>query len=542
MKLLHLFLAGLLAVQALPTPGTAQDDSCPPAGYLILDGLNGPQREFRRWAEISGLSRDGRRLVERAGVPVAGICAGSPWQERLADRFPGDRVVRLLPVTTTSIVNTGYPVDMNNGALWAGRGFSTVATAGAGFRWGILSAAFAPVVTYQQNRALVESPYGLGSIDWPDRIGTTSFSSIEPGQSFVRVDVYGVAVGFSTENVWWGPGQRNSLLMSNTAPGFPHIFLGTSSPIDVGIGEIELEWISGRLSESPFFNETTADDLRSLVITTASFSPSGLSGLQLGAAYVTQAILGAEAGWVDYLRFNKISLFRSADEAVSTGDDDKAGVFARWVLPASGFEIYAEWAREDFANDFHDFITELDHGRAWNAGLQKIVENGSDWIRLYAEITNINTPLSEFHRSTGGRFYRHGSVSQGYTHRGQLLGAWVGPGSDAQSLGGDYISDWGRIGAFAERVRRDVGTYYLSNEFRQHRPNRFDVELTAGVRGLYFWRNIAFRAETAYSHRRNRRYLPPDITELEKGYRVDSNWSLEFGAALHPDVQVRLPF
>jgi hypothetical protein len=62
------------------------------------------------------------------------------------------------------------------------------------------------------------NPYDYGQIDAPLRFGPNSFWTANPGQSFARIDLYNVALGVSRENLWWGPGVRNALLMSNSGP------------------------------------------------------------------------------------------------------------------------------------------------------------------------------------------------------------------------------------------------------------------------------------------------------------------------------------
>jgi hypothetical protein len=42
------------------------------------------------------------------------------------------------------------------------------------------------------------------------------------GQSSIRLTFGPASIGLSNENIWWGPGIRNSLIMSNNAPGFKH--------------------------------------------------------------------------------------------------------------------------------------------------------------------------------------------------------------------------------------------------------------------------------------------------------------------------------
>ena len=52
--------------------------------------------------------------------------------------------------------------------------------------------------------------------------------------------------------MWWGPGTRNSLIMSNNAPGFLHFTLNTKKPIETFIGSFEGQIISGKLEGSGF--------------------------------------------------------------------------------------------------------------------------------------------------------------------------------------------------------------------------------------------------------------------------------------------------
>ena len=60
--------------------------------------------------------------------------------------------------------------------------------------------------------------------------------------------MWGVGAGLSTENLWLGPGLRNSILLTNNAPGFPHLFLGTSKPVDIYIGSLDVLALWGQLT------------------------------------------------------------------------------------------------------------------------------------------------------------------------------------------------------------------------------------------------------------------------------------------------------
>ena len=65
-------------------------------------------------------------------------------------------------------------------------------------------------------------------------------------------------MGVSTENLWWGPGVRNSLIMSNNAPGFGHISFNTTAPVLTKIGSFEWQLISGVLQNSGLLPPDTA--------------------------------------------------------------------------------------------------------------------------------------------------------------------------------------------------------------------------------------------------------------------------------------------
>jgi hypothetical protein len=95
-------------------------------------------------------------------------------------------------------------------------------------------------------------------------------------------------------------------------------------------------------------------------------------------------------------------------------------------------------------------------------------------------------------------------VRQGYTHRGQLLGAWIGPGGDSQYLGVDLFSPNGSSGLFLERVRRNDAVFYT--RFRGARFNH-DAEVTAGLRHIAFWRGLEIDGGLSYSYRYNRDFV-----------------------------------
>lgn len=526
-----------LRAQSAPE-GAPPEASCRTLLSSEYGDLTGPAADWARTAELVGVAPLRSRLIRRASqereLDVCGDSASALWARHLDEApVPVGFAAAAVPVRLTLRENGAYPNDRNDGALWAGRGIAAALTSGALVRWGTVSAAFVPRLILQENRnvEIVDVvrpaghspwiyPWHPGKIDWPQRFGDRAFWTFDPGQSHLRLDTRGVAAGLSTENLWWGPALRNPLLLSNTAPGFPHLFLGTSRPVESRIGEVEGQVIWGRLSESPYFDGDVRNGHRLLAGFVVNLQPRWLPGLYLGAARLTVTTVppdGLSPG--DYL-FGPVR--RVPADPLGGGDTpayELVSLFGRWAFPEAGFEAYGEWARPGL----RDVLWEPDLGQAYVLGFQKVAVLGPRWIRVYGELAHL-TGSPTLPRDGGGvSFYTHPGVPQGHTHRGQLLGAAIGPGSDAQILGADLFFDWGRIGVFGERVRRDDDAYYAVWT-RYYAARAHDLELTAGVRQLLFLHDFDLGWSIAYGSRDNRGFLGLDGYNWH--FRDETNWSI----------------
>lgn len=516
----------------------AQSQDC----WAHWETLAGPYSDIQRSLDLTEHPGVHPAAVARAGRSLLQSCTA--FSGAVADSGKGPRSGpewAILPAGALGQVNTEYPRPSQDGLRWAGRGVSTSAMAGVAGRWGRVSAVLAPVITFQQNDTFTIqlvptpglSPYGsyyhAGVIDLPRRFGPDAFWWAHPGQSFLRVDAYGAAAGVSTENLRWGPARRNPLLMSAAGPGFPHAFLGTSDPVNIGIGRFEVEAVWGRLSESAYFDTIPDNDKRLFAGLVVAFSP-GAAGLTLGFARSYLRNLSPEGlDLVDQI-FGPYTGIRDNPQEEAQGDNQLLSVFFRWVLPKSGFEVYGEYAREDHWEDARDLNMELDHSRAYTVGLERIFfrENSPHRFRVAAEATNLNMSQTWQSGRGGVTFYTHSQIRQGYTHRGQLLGAPIGPGSDAQYVAVDYLGRERLAGLFVERIRYDNDTYYRQfaflRGFRGH-----DTELTLGLRAGGMLRGIQLVGELSTSSRYNR-----DFVGIEAGVAHDTNIGVSLGAAWVP--------
>ncbi len=473
-------------------------------------------------AEITGAVAPSPRLIRRGGSRTEALCdeVSIDWADFRAAEAGGSGAlqIRALPVRLSSAWNSNYPSGQNDGLLWAGRGVSQELSSGIAISRGVFSAALAPELSWSENRAFEIVPngrigelrfgnafYGDG-IDLPQRFGRGPHAAWSPGQSYVRADAWNVAIGLSTENLWLGPGIRNSITMSNAGPGFPHVFLGTSRPADIWIGKAEALVFWGRLERTPYIAGGGHPLVSGLAVT---YGPRWTPGLTFGLA---RTMLQP---W-DGLRFRDyFSIFQSFSKKgleswYGTGGDNPldnqlASVFGRWVFPEAGLEIYAEWAREDHNWTWWSFVREPDWSQAWLLGLQKAFRAGGRLVRVHAELTHLQQVLPLDNPRGTPVYYVH-PEDLGYTNGGQILGAWIGPGGDSQTLAVDVFHRGGRIGGYVERVGRNEAYYWRAvDPVRESFPH--DVELTGAVRQVLRAGPVEVSWEAAMSWRQNRDFI-----------------------------------
>jgi hypothetical protein len=353
-------------------------------------------------------------------------------------------------------------------------------------------------------------------IQRPQRFGEDQFWVVHTGESYLRANLEWVELGASTESLWWGPAGRYPLLLSNTAGGFPHLSLATPRPLDVRIGTLESQIFWGRLRESAYFDSDVDNDLTLLSGFTVSFRPWLLEGLHLGLA-----ALAAQA-WEDR---DPLAIFRRGSLEEGAAGNGLAALFFRWIAPESAFEVYGEYGRNDFFWNLDDLLVEPEYSAAYMLGLRKATPFRGGWLQVAGEVTKLHFSVSTFLRSPAS-WYTHNQSRGGHTHRGQLLGAYVGPGSEAQLLGIDWYRGGQRTGLTLERVRWNEDAYARRFE-SQYGFHGHDVELSIGLRHALRLRDFVLDIGGAAAFRRNRDFIGLDGVNWDlpwdRGFRVDSS-------------------
>lgn len=438
--------------------------------------------------------------------------------------------VYLLPVTWQQQINSHHPYGWNDGSMIQARGYQTQVSAGIYAKIGPLSVQLRPEYVYAQNKDFRELHEADGNgpdfinkyidgfyngIDNPERFGNDRYSKLSWGQSSIRLTFDPVSIGLSNENLWWGPGVRNSLLMSNTASGFKHLTLNTTRPVNTPIGSFETQIIAGRLEHSgvPLINDPAVrakpNDWRYLSGIVFTYQPKWVPNLYLGfdrSFTVYRENMGSSFG--DYL-----PLFSSIEKAPITGganDEDNrqrdqyASFFARWVMPESHAEVYLQYGRNDHPYNLRDLNQEPEHSRAYIAGFRKLVplKQEDEFIQVGIELTQLEGARTGIGREQP-TWYIHHQVRDGYTNMGQVLGAGIGPGSNLQSLDVSWVKGLKRIGFQVERLVNNNDLYYVTIKSD---PRRKWIDLSFSGKFDWTYKRFILNSQLSYIRSNNYQY------------------------------------
>jgi hypothetical protein len=408
----------------------------------------------------------------------------------------GGATIQVAPAEISTWYNTTFPYGMNDGPVWVGRGLTGQASGGVSARWGPLELTLAPTAFWTENRGFPLFPTGAGvspfadgvipgGVDRPQRFGPRGYGAIDPGQSTLRLDLLGIAVGVSSANQWWGPMSDFPFILGNNAAGFPHVFVGTSRAQNIFIGHVHTKVIYGRLEQTAFSVVPPDSASRFGAGMVVTFAPRGFPGLEVGGArffHVPWPKDGLERDYFMHLfetflkrRIEKDFLLHGPTG--SSIDNQLASAFARWSLGKSGFEVYGEYGREDHSRDAYDLLMQPDHSAIYGFGMRKAWRSSSSITAVRGEIMNFQTNTLLRHRLEGG-VYSHTYTRQGHTHRGQLLASAITAGGGAgATIVVERFDDSGSVHGRLSRLvvgdpdittRIDV-QYVLRIENRRHR-------------------------------------------------------------------------
>jgi len=375
----------------------------------------------------------------------------------------GKGKLEILPAIAGIKFNSHHPYGWNDAGMLSAKGVQTSVSAGLYASYGPLSIQLQPEYVYSANPDFEHNAsYGAPT--------EGAFKHLYGGQSSIRLNVSGVSLGLSTENLWWGPGMYSSLLMSNNAPGFLHFTFNTVKPIKTPIGSFEWQLIAGRLSEdtSRLFENfhmkpgNALNDWRFLSGIVLTYQPKWVPGLFLGVTrafqfYEKDLDLQSANFFGKYIPVLSDVFISNENIETARNRDQLLSVFTRWLFPKSNAELYFEFGYNDHPTNMRDLVINPEHSAAYIAGVRKMVplEKGK-WLDFTAEITQMAQTTDYLVRNPGN-WYIHGQVLQGYTNQNQILGAGSGLGNNVQTITGSFLSGWDKIGIKFQRIQHDPG-------------------------------------------------------------------------------------
>jgi hypothetical protein len=448
----------------------------------------------------------------------------------------GNIGVFLLPIVLQQQFNTHHPYGINDGSMIQAKGYQSQLSAGIFVKVGPFKVQLRPEYVFAENKSF-QTLSGAGNgitfdkvlsnivnaVDLPERFGDKDYSKLSWGQSSIRLDAGPLSVGLSNENLWWGPGVKSALLMTNNASGFKHLTLNTTRAVKTPVGSFEAQVIGGRLDQSGVSQPSGAlftakpKDWRYISGIVVTYQPKWIPNLYLGydrSFIVSRNNMGnsfadyfpifSALEKVNYAYVDNINI----DEAAKR--DQYIAFFSKYVLPESRAEIYVEFGRNDHSFDTRDALVEPEHTRAYVIGFRKLIPlpRADEYIQIGTEITQLEGTKTRDLRPALS-YYIHPNVPDGYTNRGQVLGAGIGPGSNLQSLDVSWVKGLKRIGLQLERLVNNNDLFYdFANVSADKNlfQNRHWVDLSVAGKFSWNYKQLILNSQLTYIRSLNYQY------------------------------------
>lgn len=434
----------------------------------------------------------------------------------------GHGMMQILPLSWQQQYNSNHPYGLNDGPLIPAKGYQTIVSGGIYLKYGPLSVQLRPEYVYASNPKFdgFVSPSRTDEnyrayytyhnlIDVPEGFGFKAYSKLFLGQSSVRLTFGAISFGISNENLWWGPGIQNALIITNNAPGFKHITINTSKPVKTFLGYFEGQIISGRLDGSGLAPLTLTSlssgenlydpkpaDWRYFSGLNVNYHIKWITGLTLGFTRTFDAYEKGVKGFSGYFPFFVPYQKQNTNNGDPFPRDQYTSGYARWLFTRAKAEVYFEYGLNDNSYNFRDFIGSPEHSRAYIFGIRKmlLLDNLKDkYILFGAEITQLSQSPDRIVRDAQG-WYQHGAVRDGQTNQGQVLGAGIGSGGNLQSMEISWLYKLKKLGISLERYEHNVD--FATNAFKDINGNsRKWVDVAFAFKGEWNYKNIIFNTK-----------------------------------------------
>lgn len=415
-----------------------------------------------------------------------------------------------LPIYNSLRSDSKRPYGSGEYGVIPARGMQSFLSTGIKANFSILYIQFQPEWVLAENKPfrgfsnifsseVIESRFLYWNVgDSPERFGNNSYNRFFLGQSSISLKYKAFELGVGSRNFWWGPGQWNSLIFSNNAPGFPYISLNTSKPAKTFLGVFEGQVLIGRLESSGLAATQNEDlnanfysplntDWRYLNGLMVSYTPKWIPTLSFGYTRTYQYYNADRPndlkGWLPILEpMAKEKLFSNGNSVIydDRRQSQQIAVFGRYLVAKAKAEVYFQFGRRDHALNWREFFLNPEHARAYQIGFLKIASlpETKKILQIRGEITHQQESVNRYLRygydlAGSLTWHTHGQV-RGFTNYGQAMGVGIGTGSNVQTLEISLVEDWKKLGILFERLENNQDFYYRAFEQQSERKPWID--------------------------------------------------------------------
>lgn len=466
----------------------------------------------------------------------------SVWKDSIAyKKFGGKDSIHFqwLPITNTFQWVQEHPTDWNDGAMIQAKGLQQYLRMGMQIQWKNFELQIAPEMVLAQNQYFETLSDDLDQVIWrdyyrwynsielPAQMGTKQYKRFLGGQSFFKYRYKKLSLSVSTENKWWGPTQRNALILSNTAAGFLHLSFKTEKPIKTKIGNLQFEFLTGGVENGSwappgdwkalYGNRLYVYKPRDQRIVSGfhvNVQPKWVPDLTLGVAQTFMQYQHLMKNAASYFPIKNI--FNKFQNDAYNNPITLTSFYFNYKLKEANAKIYGEFGWNLNRTTLRNWIIQPDKGFASTIGIQKTLttQKNYDW-EILAEVTQTQllTRAEQFSTWVPPSWYIGQDVKQGYTHNGQLLGAGVGPGGSSQMIELNWRQKNNRIGLNVERRVHNndflVFAYTKSSDFR-----RFFVDFTSTLKVDWQFKKMTLGPRISYINSNNYYWYLFQVSDL----------------------------
>lgn len=422
--------------------------------------------------------------------------------------------VRLLPVSYLQKYNSDHPYGWNDGALNYSKGYQSSLSAGVFVQWRKLKIQLRPeYVNIFSEKYSTSTNWGYVA---------PPIHKILPGNSSVRLDLGPFTAGISNENLWWGPGMYNSLLMSNNAPGFEHVSINTNRPLKTWLGSFQFNLMGATLTQNKdqgfennnLYPKNISVNNRYLNSLNIVFQPKMFENISFGLTRLFQNYY-SNHNYKFTTKYLPVigGLWNSAAETIDTVQRDQYIAFnLRYIFPKNHAEFYFEFGYNDAKKNLRDLELDMGHSSAYLVGFKKLKYlDKSSYLSINFEAIRMSQ-LPSYLMRNAGNWYVHGIISEGYTNQNQIMGAGGGLGNNMQTIAVAYHKGFNKIGLIYHHI--------LENPFGLVNYNTADLGLRTfnwtdnayGIQSSMRYKKLVFNADIQYVNSSNYQWIQGKAT------------------------------